>query len=454
MRWPPHRGGAAVRLSGRHHEYALIRLFALATVVAGTLSACGGSAHQRTRRSTVADNAPPASARVVRTPPAGTGTLRSALLHDLARAGPASGVLVYDLTDGMPVFAVRSKIARPPASVEKLYTSVAVLRDLGPDATLRTSVMGSGHLGPGGVWHGNLYLVGGGDPSLGDQTFNRTWEFGYGPTAAQLAGKLRAAGIRRVSGLVIGDGSLFDSRLGPPSTGYAPDVPDLGGQLSALTFDHGATANLSPPAFAARQLARTMGTVHLQASASRFPGKAPAGARLLASVSSPPMSTLVRLMDVPSDDFFAEMLTKQLGIRGAGAGTTKAGARVISDAVAAYGTRPEIVDGSGLSRSDRSSPQEVVQLLREVHGSATGQELQTALPLVGASGTVRTIAVHTAAQGHCIAKTGTLNDVTDLAGYCHARRGKLLAFALFIDGPPNWSALQTEGQMVAAIARF
>ncbi len=354
----------------------------------------------------------------------------------------------------MPLFALRSRIARPPASVEKLYTSVAVLNDLGADATLHTRVLGVGHLGPGGVWHGNLYLVGGGDPSFGDQTFNRTWEFGYGPTAVQLVRQLQTAGIRRVTGRVIGDGSLFDPRPGPPSTGFAPDVSDLGGQLSALTFDHGASANLSPPAFAARQLARTMGTFHIQASAFRFPGKAPAGARLLAGVSSPSMSLLVRLMDVPSDDFYAEMLTKQLGIRFAGAGTTKAGARMISDAVAPYGVRPRIVDGSGLSRSDSSSPQDVVRLLRLVHGTTTGQELQTALPLVGVTGTVRTIAARTAAQGNCIAKTGTLDGVTNLAGYCHARGRKLLTFALFIDGPPNWSALQIEGQMIAAIARL
>lgn len=445
MRGPTHCGGAAVRLA---------RMMSLATLVASILAACGGSVHHRPQHAAVVDNAPPAAAPIRRSPPAGTAALRLALLRGLAQAGPNSGALVYDLSDGMPLFALRSKIARPPASVEKLYTSVAVLNDLGPNTKLRTRVLGTGHLGPGGVWHGNLYLVGGGDPTFGDQTFNRTWEWGYGSTAAQLAGRLHAAGIRRVTGRVIGDGSLFDPRVGPPSTGFAPDIPDLGGQLSALTFDHGSTGNLSPPAFAARQLAQTMGTAHIQAIAYRFPGKAPAGARLLASVSSPPASVLVRLMDVPSDDFFAEMLTKQLGIRFAGAGTTKAGAGVITEAMAAYGIHPKVVDGSGLSRADSSSPLDVVRLLREVHGTATGQGLQDALPLVGVSGTTRTIAVQTAAQGHCIAKTGTLDGVTNLAGYCHAKGGQLLAFALFVDGPPNWSALVTEGQMIAAIARL
>jgi D-alanyl-D-alanine carboxypeptidase/D-alanyl-D-alanine-endopeptidase (penicillin-binding protein 4) len=73
---------------------------------------------------------------------------------------------------------------------------------------------------------------------------------------------------------------------------------------------------------------------------------------------------------------------------------------------------------------------------------------------VGVSGTVRTIATGTAAQGRCIAKTGTLNNVTNLAGYCRSRGHHRLAFALLIDGPSNSDALVLLGRMVAAIARY
>ncbi len=189
--------------------------------------------------------------------------------------------------------------------------------------------------------------------------------------------------------------------------------------------------------------------------AARLPGVAPPGARTLATVSSPPLSVLIKLMDVPSDDFFAEMLTKELGVRfGAGGGTTAAGASVIADQVASYGVHPGIVDGSGLSRSDRSSPRQVVDLLRAINGTAVGSDLYASLPVVGVSGTTRTIAVHTAAAGACVAKTGTLNYVTNLAGWCHSAGHKLLAFAFFIDGPSNERALQLIAQMVAATARF
>jgi D-alanyl-D-alanine carboxypeptidase/D-alanyl-D-alanine-endopeptidase (penicillin-binding protein 4) len=160
-------------------------------------------------------------------------------------------------------------------------------------------------------------------------------------------------------------------------------------------------------------------------------------------------------MNVPSDDLFAEMLAKQLGVRFGGAGTTATGARVIRKVISDdYGLQPHIVDGSGLSRADRTSPRQVVQLLRELWGTAPGARLYSSLPVVGVNGTVQTIAVHTAAKGRCVAKTGTLTDVTNLAGYCHSHHAKRLAFALFIDGPPNWRALQLESAMVAAIARL
>jgi D-alanyl-D-alanine carboxypeptidase/D-alanyl-D-alanine-endopeptidase (penicillin-binding protein 4) len=378
------------------------------------------------------------------------------LLRQFALAGQASGGAVYDLTDRMSLFALRDGVQRPPASVEKLFTSVALLRELGPSAILQTKVLGAGFLGSGGVWHGDLYLVGGGDPTLGDGSFNRNWELGYGPTATQLARQLEADGIRSVTGRLIGDGSLFDGRPGPPSSGFAPDIGDLGGELSGLTYDHGATARgwTAPAAFAAHELALTLHAAHLRVGASRVPGTAPTDARPLASASSPPLSVLLKLMDVPSDDFFAEMLTKQLGVRFGSGGTTAAGAAVIAAQIASLGIDPVVVDGSGLSRSDRTSPRQVVDLLRELHGTPTGYELYSSLPVVGVSGTTRTIAVHTAAVGSCAAKTGTLNYVTNLAGWCHSRGGKLVVFALFVDGPANWRALQLESAMVAAIARF
>jgi D-alanyl-D-alanine carboxypeptidase/D-alanyl-D-alanine-endopeptidase (penicillin-binding protein 4) len=381
--------------------------------------------------------------------------LQHALDKQLRLGGPDTGALVEDLDTGRTLYAVRPKVARPPASVEKLYTTVALLRVLGPDARLHTDIMGTGRLSRG-VWHGNLYLRGGGDPSFGDPGFNKSYLHGYGPTALALVAQLRRHGIRRVTGRVFADESMFDRRRGGLLTNYGPDTPDYGGQMSALVYDHGSATNkLSPAQFAVKEVGLIMRGAGIQARFAKPTATTPIRARILATVSSPPLSVMTRLMDVPSDDLFADLFTKQLGVLFGGGGTLAQGAQVISHTItASYGLHPRILDGSGLSRNDRSSPLDVVDLLRDVWHTGVGGELAASLPRVGLEGTVQNIGVKTAARGRCIGKTGTLNAVTNLAGYCRARGKHELAFAIEIDGPPNWVAIVLESKMIGAIARY
>lgn len=440
-------------------EGVLGRVVPIAAVAAAiAIAGCGGGGKSSMRsQSPVASSGAPVTehAKPRHAVPRELMQLRSALRKALRQAGPSSGAMVDDLNSAQTLFESRADVKRPPASVEKLYTTVALLTRFSPQMRLKTTVLGAGHLDSTGTWHGNLFLRGGGDPTFGDGGFNKVWEFGYGPTAAQLASQLRDRGIVRVTGHLYPDESLFDARRGGPQTGYAPDTPDFGGQLSALTFDHGsATATLTPAAFAARQLAATLKAQHVKVRASVFSVRAPRHSHRLARVLSPPLGVLLKLMDVPSDDLFAELLTKQLGVRFGRGGTIAAGASVISDVIRGYGLHPRIVDGSGLSRDDASSPHEVVALLDQIWHTSTGRRLERSLPTVGVNGTTRRIGVGTAAQGRCIAKTGTLNYVTNLAGYCASRGHRMLSFALFIDGPSNERALTLLGKMTAAIAKY
>ena len=381
--------------------------------------------------------------------------LQSSMNKSLTRAGAQSGALVYDLDADEELYGLRPNVKRPPASVEKLWTTTALLDKLGPNARLHTTVLGTGSERHG-VWHGSLYLRGGGDPTFGDPTFNRTWEFGYGPTAAQLTQQLAKRGITHVTGHIFADETMFDRKRGGLITKYLVDTPDFGGQLSALTYDHGATVpHYSPAAFAAREMALVMRGSHIAVKAARRERKTPGDAHVLATVGSPPLSVMTRLMDVPSDDLFAELFAKQLGVLFGRGGTISDGAKVISRTIAdTYGLHPTILDGSGLSRDDLSSPLEVVDLLREVWGTQVGHELVASLPTVGKEGTVRGIGLKTAAVGNCAAKTGTLNYVTNLAGSCHSKSGHTLAFALFIDGPDNGTSVLLESRMIGAVARY
>jgi D-alanyl-D-alanine carboxypeptidase/D-alanyl-D-alanine-endopeptidase (penicillin-binding protein 4) len=90
----------------------------------------------------------------------------------------------------------------------------------------------------------------------------------------------------------------------------------------------------------------------------------------------------------------------------------------------------------------------------ELWHTRLGNQLAATLPTVGVSGTVQSIGRKSPAAHRCIAKTGSLDDVTNLVGYCTARGGHQIAFAIFIDGPENGPGFWLESKMVAAIAGY
>src|SRR5215216_3173796 len=162
--------------------------------------------------------------------------LRTALNGAMSQAGRYSGAYVVNVTDGYVAYRLRAGTARILASNTKLFTTSAALTRFGADGTLGTEVLGAGELDDAGVWRGDLYLRGGGDPTFGSRRFARR-NYGGGATVEQLAGALEAAGILRVTGRVYGDESRFDSLRGGPDSGYA--VSRYVGPLSALAYNRG-----------------------------------------------------------------------------------------------------------------------------------------------------------------------------------------------------------------------
>ncbi len=388
---------------------------------------------------------------------AATATLQQHMAHELDLAGTQSGAYVYDMTTGKPLFAERATQRHPPASVEKLYTAVAAMERMGPTAQLETTVLGLGHLAPGGVWEGELYLHGGGDPTFGSSAFIRSRYGGVGTSVSALAAQLKAKGVRRVTGKVYGDESYFDSLRGEPSSGYAWD-PYLEGDLSALAFNRGETGNEkgahAPAAYAARQLRAALRAEGVAVPAGGGAASTPAGAAELAVALSPTIDQLLGLTLPPSDNFFAETLVKGLGARFGGAGTTAAGAKVVRETIAELGVHPKVVDGSGLSEADHTSPYEVVTLLNQVAHTELGTTLRGDLAQAGRTGTLAERMRGTAAEGRCEAKTGTLTGVSNLAGYCAAADGDELAFAFFNDGISTEAAHTLQDNMAITLANY
>ncbi len=387
----------------------------------------------------------------------GLAELQADLGHQLKLAGTHSSAYVYDVTAKQALFSERATAMRPPASVEKLYTATAALTKLGPSARLSTTVLGIGRLNPTGVWEGDLYLRGGGDPTFGTTAFIRGQYAGLGASVSTLVSQLvRVDGIHSVTGSIYGDESYLNSLRGEPSSGYARD-PFLEGTLSGLAFNRGASGSEkgahAPAAYAAHQLRAALKAGGVGVRGLSGAASTPAGAVQLAQVSSPTVTQLLGLMLPPSDNFFAETLTKDLGARFAGAGTTPAGASVISQTIAALlDVHPRVVDGSGLSEANRTSTYQVADLLVELVPTPTGTVLRNNLAVVGRTGTLANRMRKTGAAGRCQGKTGTLTGYSNLVGYCQAANGHLLAFAIFNDGISTTLAHRVQDHMTITVA--
>ena len=376
---------------------------------------------------------------------ASTSTMRAELARALAGAGvsPAgTSVLAIDLASGETVFARNPRLALAPASNEKLAVAYAALVELGPGYRFPTELQGSGELA-GKTWRGDLHLVGGGDPTLAVSGLDA------------LAAQVRAWGIRRVTGRVIGDESWFDPRRDAP--GWRPGwLGDESPPLSALVVERAETwPRLAPALDAAARLTRALERRGVAVARPPATGRAPADVLPLARHLSPELAAIVRTLNRDSDNFTAEMLLKQLGAAAGERGSTAAGARVVRAALAAAGAPLQgvrIVDGSGLSRLDRLSAAALVALLRAADANPSMRNaFLDSLAVAGVSGTLESRLDRRPTFGRVIAKTGTTSLASSLAGFVRGR----YAFAILHTGTPvpTWSARAAQDRFVTLLAR-
>jgi serine-type D-Ala-D-Ala carboxypeptidase/endopeptidase (penicillin-binding protein 4) len=374
-------------------------------------------------------------------------------------AGPYSGAYVYEVSGERPhaVFRWRQKTPRILASNTKLFTTTAALARFGVQGTLGTEVLGTGELDTEGVFSGSLYLRGGGDPTFGSRTFTRK-SYGGGATVQDLAELLGDTGIERVTGRVYGDGSAFDSLRGGPDSGYG--VSPWVGPLSGLSYNRGLFTEggrgfqANPPAFAAARLDDALEARGVTVRLKPRAGITPVDARVIASVESPPMERLIRLTNKPSDNFFAETLLKDLAYQAGGVGTTAAGARIAASFARRLGVRATLVDGSGLARGNRASPQGIVRLLKTMYGSDDYDVFVGSLPIAGSDGTLFDRMRRGPAHRHCVGKTGTLSNVSALSGYCEALSGDNYAYSILMNGVYPTSARKLQDLMLQALSRY
>ena len=386
--------------------------------------------------------------------PAAQAGSRNAFQQRLAHALHArhvspsrTGAVVLDLRTGRVLFAHNAHLPLRPASNEKLGTTYAALTALGPSFRIETDVLGDGQQ-TGTTWDGDLVLKGYGDPGLSFAQLR------------SLARQVAADGIKHVTGRILGDESWFDTRrtgLDWKAQFYLHESP----ALSALIVNRGWTGRYetSRPALVATRIFRAdLRRAGVTIDGGTAIGIASAQAVALADVESAPVAALVRHMDVYSDNFYAEMLLKEIGaVQGKG-GSAAAGIAVMRQLLEAAGVPlagVRTVDGSGLSLLDRWTPLGLATLLRTMWQDPDLRPyLVPALPLAGETGTLDRRMRSGPARGLVRAKTGTTDNASSLSGFA----GDRFVFSVIENGSPvrtlNAEASQNRfAQLLAGAAR-
>jgi serine-type D-Ala-D-Ala carboxypeptidase/endopeptidase (penicillin-binding protein 4) len=382
------------------------------------------------------------------------GELRDELAQALAGDGSAGGAWVYDTEDegDAVLFSDNASRERIPASNQKLFTTAAFISELGPTARLETRVFARGKFsGPrDSVLGGDLVIVGDGDPAFGTGRFARANDQ-PATRVSQLARGIARTGLRRVRGRILADDTIFDRerRAGP-------DLSPLSGLSFNNGYENGDYAS-APELVAAKGLKsalRKRGVkVNGQVGHANLPDSTLDG-EPLASIGSPTVAKLIEETNVPSNNFFAEMLLKRLGASSGKKGTRHRGNNKVEAFADSVGTKLQAVDGSGLSRRNKVSPEHLGQLLVAMaKQGASAAAFHDSLPVAGREGTVADRMRGTAAEGNCATKTGTLSDVSALSGYCEAGN-HTIAFSFLMNSADIGAARQAQDRMAAAIARY
>ncbi|MFC7988923.1 D-alanyl-D-alanine carboxypeptidase/D-alanyl-D-alanine-endopeptidase [Streptomyces pilosus] len=360
------------------------------------------------------------------------------LLKNPALGRPSAAVV--DVATGARLYATGPADALTPASTTKIATAVAALSAMGADHRLTTRAVYEPDTG-------EVVLVGGGDPTLtarkdaGDLASLRA-------LAERSAAALARRGVREVT-------LSYDTTLYRGGTRHPIGVNPNLAAVTPLMVDEARTDDSTsgpaprvadPAADAARKFGDLL-KEHGVRTTPPGPSKATTRATTLATVSSPPLASLVERMLTHSDNDLAEALARHTALAtgtpadfaGGGAAVT---ARLKHLGLPVKGA--DVKDGSGLDRRDKLTAGLLTALLVKA-GDPAHPELRpalTGLPVAGFTGTLAG-RYDGGAAGLVRAKTGTLTGVNTLAGTVVDRDGRLLAFAFLANGTTGQAPAQT-----------
>jgi serine-type D-Ala-D-Ala carboxypeptidase/endopeptidase (penicillin-binding protein 4) len=152
---------------------------------------------------------------------------------------------------------------------------------------------------------------------------------------------------------------------------------------------------------------------------------------------SPKLIDILKGLMKRSQNMYAETMVRTLGYQFEGLGSFKNGKKVVEETLAEFGLTPgtfAFMDGSGLSRYNFVSPNQIAKILKGMWKSEYRDEWYDIQPIAGVDGTLRRRMKSTKAEGNVHAKTGTISNVRGLSGYVKTSNGEDLVFSFLING--------------------
>ncbi len=442
------------------------------------------------------------------------------ILTDARLTGSQAGVLVRDADTDEVLYARNPDHRLLPASNNKLFTSAAALEVLGADYTFTTRVLSHARR-DGDLLRGDIYLKGGGDPTtlasdydalakqiadsgvrtvtgklvaddsffdsvrLGSDWANDDEPYYY---AAQISALTVAPDTDYDAGTVIvktTGGAAAGSPVSitvVPETGYVTiDNRATTGTRTSLSVEreHGSNTIVvsgtvapgatnsqwasvwEPTGYAADVFRRALARHGVAVAGKTTLGVAPNDPAIATHESMPLSRLLVPFMKL-SNNGHAEVLTKAMGRQVYGRGSWSDGLRASQAALAELGADTvtmRMVDGSGLSRRDLTTPGHLGGLLASAQDEPWFDVWYASLPIAGdpdrmVGGTLRNRMRGTPGAGNVHAKTGSLTAVTALSGYVTSADGERLIFSVVFNNHLSGKPSDLEDRIAVRLAQF
>ena len=339
-------------------------------------------------------------------------------------AGTKMAVLIYNPLTQDTIVSINHTVSMIPASNTKLFTSATALELMGGEYLISTVILADDDDLSDGTIDGNIYIKGFGNPTFTMDDLE------------DLVNELYQAGLRKVTGNVVGDDTYFDDIYSRDDWISEERANVKLPPISALVIDRNRTTvrkkrrgryrtyyvNVdNPPLFAAKKFREKLIAYGIEVTGNAVSSQTPDSSIALVE-SAIELRDLMKLINKNSDNFYAECLFKNLGAVYSGKQSnsffsTQAILNYI-EYFGIYSTGTKIVDGSGISRFDQVTAGALVGLLEKIYFNINQfDDFNNSLSIAGVDGTLRKRMRGTAAENNFKGKTGTLNGVSSISGY-------------------------------------